>query len=252
MLCINFIYLWEIAIKLANSYCLTNIVNMKIKWGALVVDGRGKIGGQIASKNGAGAYMKNKVTPSNPQTPAQTAARALFGSISAGWSALTASQIAAWNGAVSDWTSTNIFGDLKKPSGKALYQRLNNQALSVGLAAISNPPAKLDLPNNPITAIPIAVGAATLDATGASTDAAVRVVVWGTPPVSAGTKNVKSQLRQLYSVAGDSYDAAAAFTAYEEKFGALATGQNVFIGVKYVLASGQASPLQVLKATISA
>lgn len=82
---------------------------MKIKWGALVVDGRGKIGGQVASKNGAGAYMKNKVTPANPQTADQTSARALFGVISAGWSSLTAAQIAAWNGAVADWTSTNIF-----------------------------------------------------------------------------------------------------------------------------------------------
>ena len=31
---------------------------MKMKWGALVVDGRGKIGGQVASKNRAGAYLE--------------------------------------------------------------------------------------------------------------------------------------------------------------------------------------------------
>ena len=225
---------------------------MKIKWGALVVDGRGKIGGQVASKNAGGAYMKNKVTPSNPQTARQSVVRALFAVISAGWSALTGAQIAGWNEAVSDWTSTNIFGDLKKPTGKALYQRLNNQAQSAGLSAVTTVPTKLALPNAPITAVPIGVAATSLALTGADTSASTQVVVCGTPPVSNGTKNVKSKLRQIYAVAGDSYSATDAFAAYEAKFGAVATGQNIFIGTKYVVASGQASPLQVVKATISA
>lgn len=225
---------------------------MKIKWGALIVDGRGKIGGQVASKNAAGAYMKNKVTPSNPQTSAQSAARALFAAISVGWSNLTAAQIAAWNEAVSEWSKTNIFGDLKKPTGKALYQRLNNQAQSAGLSAVTSVPVKAALPNAVITAVPIGVGATTLALTGVDTSASTQVVVWASPPVSAGTKNVKSKMRQIYAVAGDSYSATDAFAAYEAKFGALATGQNVFIGTKYVLSSGQSSPLQTLKATISA
>lgn len=225
---------------------------MKIKWGALVVDGRGKIGGQVASKNSAGAYMKNKVTPSNPQTAAQSFARALFATISSGWSALTPAQIAGWNEAVSDWTSTNIFGDLKKPTGKALYQRLNNQAQSAGLSAVTTVPEKLSLPNAPISAVAIGVTAGTLGLTGVDTSADTQVVVWATAPVSLGTKNVKSKLRQIYSAAGDTYSAADAFDAYEAKFGALATGQNVFVGVKYVVASGQASPLQTQKAVISA
>lgn len=225
---------------------------MKIKWGALVVDGRGKIGGQVASKNAAGAYMKNKVTPSNPQTTRQSTVRALFGTISAGWSALTTAQIAAWNEAVADWTTTNIFGDLKKPTGKALYQRLNNQAQSAGLSAVTDVPEKAALPNAPVTAVPIGIAAATLALTGADTAASTQVVVFAAAPVSAGTKNVKSKLRQIYSVAGDSYSATDAFAAYETKFGTLATGQNVYVAVKYVLSSGQASPLQIVKATISA
>ena len=39
-----------------------------MKFGALVVDGRNKIGGQVASKNRAGAYLRNKVTPSKKRT----------------------------------------------------------------------------------------------------------------------------------------------------------------------------------------
>ena len=177
---------------------------------------------------------------------------ALFGAISAQWSALTAAQRAAWNGAVDNWQTTNIFGDLKKPSGKALFQRLNNQAQSAGLAGFTAVPAKLEMPDDIVSAAVIAVGAGTLTLTGANTDASTQVVISATAPQSAGTTNAGSKLRQIYSVAGDSFVATDAFDAYEAKFGTPVAGQNIFIGVKYVLASGQASPEQVLNDAVAA
>lgn len=225
---------------------------MKIKFGAIVTDGRGKLGGHVFSKNLGGSFMRTKVTPSNPQTTAQSSVRALFGSISAGWSALTAAQRAAWNNAVENWQETNIFGDLRKPSGKALYQRLNNQAQSAGLAAVNDVPVKLEMPDDIVSAVDIAIGLATLTLTGANADASTQVVVTATSPQTAGTKSPGSRLRQIYTSAGDAYSAADAYTAYVAKFGAPSAGANVFIGVKYVLASGQASPTQVLNAVVVA
>ena len=54
---------------------------MKIKWGALVVDGRGKLGGHVAAQNRGGSYLRTKVTPSNPQTTFQTGVRSMGGCI---------------------------------------------------------------------------------------------------------------------------------------------------------------------------
>lgn len=225
---------------------------MKIKFGAIVTDGRGKLGGHVFSKNLGGAFMRTKVTPANPQTADQSSARALFGSISAQWSGLTAAVRASWNGAVSNWQSTNIFGDLKKPSGKALFQRLNNQAQSAGLAGFTAVPAKLEMPDDIVSAIDIAVGAATLTLTGANADASTQVVVTATAVQSAGTNTAGSKLRQIYAVAGDSYVATDAYAAYVAKFGAPAANDNIFVGIKYVLASGQASPTQILNASVVA
>lgn len=93
---------------------------MKIKFGALVTDGRGKLGGHVASKNRSGNYLRTKVTPSNPQTAAQQATRAVLGSLSTAWSGLTLAQRNSFNSAVGDWSGTNIFGDIKNPTGKNL------------------------------------------------------------------------------------------------------------------------------------
>lgn len=224
----------------------------KVKFGALMTDARGKLGGHVFSKNRSGSYLRTKVTPVNPQTAYQSAARALFATISSQWSGLTQAVRDAFNGAVQDWAQTDIFGDLKNPSGKNLFQRLNNQAQSAGLAPVVTLPSKLEMPDAVITAVPIGVTAGTLAVTGADTSASTQVVLFATAPQSDGTKFVKNRLRQIYAVSGSTYSATDAFDAYEAKFGTIATGQNIFVGTKYVLASGQASPLQTLKATISA
>ena len=113
---------------------------MKMKWGALVVDGRGKIGGQVASKNRSGAYLRTKVTTVNPRSTSQISVRNRLAGLSQGWRGLSAANRAAWNGAVADFAKTNIFGDLVNPTGFNLYQRLNNNLLRIGESALSTPP----------------------------------------------------------------------------------------------------------------
>jgi len=225
---------------------------MKIKWGALVTDGRGKLGGHVASKNAAGAFLRTKVTPTNPQTTRQSTVRALFASISQAWAALTQAQRNAWNEAVAEWQQTNVFGDLKNPTGKALFQRLNNQAQVAGFAAVTDVPVKEELPDAIVSSATIAIGAATITLADVDTDADTKVVLWGTAPLSAGTSGPGSKMRQLYAANGDVFSAADAYTAYVNKFGAPVVADNIFLGVKYVLDTGQASPLQTLNATITA
>src|SRR5690606_18792227 len=109
-----------------------NFLSMKMKWGALVVDGRNKIGGQVASKNRGGSYLRTKVTPANPQTVAQSIVRSIFTVLSQAWRTLTQAQRNAWNAAVTDWQRTDIFGDIKSPSGFTLYMRLNQNLSLIG------------------------------------------------------------------------------------------------------------------------
>lgn len=224
----------------------------KIKFGMMMTDARGKLGGQVFSKNNAGAYIRTKVTPTNPQSIAQATARALFGAISQAWSTLTASARAGWNNAVADWAKTDVFGDLKNPTGKNLFQRLNNQAQSAGLPAVLAVPAKLEMPSDVVSAVEIAVGAGTITTTDANADATTQIMLFATPVLTAGTKFVKNRLRNILNFAGNANVPADNYTAYVAKYGAPTAGDNVYVAVKYVLANGQASPLQILKASVIA
>lgn len=229
-----------------------HLVLMLIKWGALVVDGRGKLGGHVASQNKGGSYLRTKVTPSNPQTSYQSEVRALFGSISAAWSGLGLDAIKGWNAAVPDWASTNIFGDLKQPSGKALFQRLNNQAQVAGYSPVLAVPEKLEMVSGTVTEAVIDNTATDLYGNGLYTGADARVLIFATPPVSAGTTFVKNRLRLIHSVLADSYDGQLAYTGYVDKYGTPEAGDKVYLGFKYVLPNGQASPMQVVLASVTA
>ena len=64
----------------------------KIKFGMMMTDASGKLGGQVFSKNRGGSYVRTKVTPTNPQSTAQMSIRGIFASISSRWSSLTEAQ----------------------------------------------------------------------------------------------------------------------------------------------------------------
>lgn len=228
---------------------------MKIKFGALVVDGRGKIGGQVASKNRAGAYMRNKVTPVNPNTTSQQTVRNRLSGLSSGWRGLTETQRAAWNAAVADYSNTDIFGDLKNPSGFNLYQRLNNNLLNGGQSALTTPAAAAAVDAFSSFSAAVANGAGTVTLTFADAIAADHVVlVRATPALSAGKNFVKSEFRQIDVLTNADASPLSAETEYEAKFGAIgAAGQKVFFELVQVNTdTGQAGiPIQA-SAIISA
>jgi hypothetical protein len=225
---------------------------MKAKFGAIVVDGRGKAGGHVFSKNKSGAYMRTKVTPTNPSSTASSTARQMFGAISQGWSGLSASQRDGWNNAVNDWKTTNIFGDLNQPSGKALFQRLNNQAQAVGYSAVTTAPAKAEMVQGIVTAVVIDISSTTITLTGEYTGSGARIQIFATPSMSQGTTFVKNRLNAIYSPVANAFVDVDAWTAYVAKYGTPTAGANVYVGVCYVLSNGQASPMQIVKATVQA
>jgi len=226
---------------------------MKMKFGAIVVAGSGKIGGHVASKNRGGAYLRTKVTPSNPNTPAQASARALLSSLATAWSELTEAQRLGWNAAVKDFATTDIFGDIKNPSGINLHIKLNANLVNAGLAQIVNAPAKVEVPFSPIAT---AMFSASLggDAQVAFSDAAlnaVKVLVSATPKVSAGTTFVKNLYRNIgsFTVADEFIDYRDAYIA---KYGNLAVGDKIYLSVEPVMPNGQKGTAQTVAVIVTA
>lgn len=218
----------------------------KIKFGAIVVDGRGKLGGHVLSSNKSGNYIRTKVTPNNPQTPAQTTVRQAFATISSGWSGLTDAQRESYSSKVEEYGRTNIFGDLKNPSGKALYQRLNNTLLLAGKNLLLNCPNPTEILTSQV--LEITCQSSNILEIGLVNSVLGSVIkVTATPSLSAGTMFVKNKLRvikYITATASLTYEVSA---DYNEVFGSLSNNDNIFVGVSFINANGQESPMQVVK-----
>jgi hypothetical protein len=204
---------------------------MLIKWGALVTAGSGKIGGQVVTSNRAGSVLRTKVTPTNAQTTAQTAARNLLSSISSSWKTLTQAQIALWNSAVSAFKKTNIFGDTVTPSGFNLYQALNNNLSRIGEALLTTPPTPVSIPV--ITTGVLAAthaGAVTVTFTDDPDLTDTVIEVWATASMSPGKSYVKSDFRRIGQMAAVVAHTMTLTTMYNAKFGAVgAAGEKTFV-----------------------
>lgn len=173
-----------------------------IKFSAVVGDARGKQGGLVFSRNSAGAYVRAKVTPVNPRTALQSAARGLFASISTAWKSLSQGQKQSFIDNAPLYVRNNVFGDSAPLTGKQLYQKLNqNMQLTFGsglsicippvtVYAVAGTELELDKSASTVTALDIP------DTT--TTDG---LLLYATAPLSSGTKFIgPSQYRLVKAI----------------------------------------------------
>lgn len=208
---------------------------MKVLWGAMVVDGSGKLGGHVASKNKAGSYFRTKTTPLNPQTSAQTTVRASLSALAQAWKGLTAAQQLAWNNAVGSFATTQVFGSSKSISGIALYCRINQNITLAGGTAISVPPAIVTVA--PLTSYSVtAVGGSNVTFTFTPTPVPANTVIQvkATNNLSAGISFVKNHYRTIEYIAPAATSPAVLTTAYDAKWGSPVTGSKIWIEAKTI------------------
>jgi hypothetical protein len=198
---------------------------MKVKFSGIgVVDGRGKLNGTVFSRNRSGAIARVKVTPINPNTASQQYSRTILTALSQAWRSLSQEIILGWNSAVADFQTTDVFGDLRTPTGKNLYTKLNANLVSVGASQISEPPSPTIVAAVFADSISISVGTPTYDLLFTGTDASVNYQIWATPGLSAGISFVSSEYRQIGAFAGGAGSSFDFETLYLAKYGAPAIG----------------------------
>lgn len=227
----------------------------KVKFSALISEMRNKLNGSVFSRNRGGAYLRNKVTPLNPQTAAQVEARSLLAQFSQSWRALTQVQRDAWSAAVSNWTTTDVFGDSVKPTGATLYIRLNINISIAGGTAISTPPAPIGVTALSLIEVEAAgpTNTVIVDFNPAFVPADVAMIIEATPCLSPGISNANSQFRVVEVLEPGDSSPATISAAYLAKFGTIVAGQKMFVRAKMVSrTTGETSQKLVASAIVIA
>lgn len=219
--------------------------------GVGVVDIRGKLGGTVFLTGRGGASIRNFAKPTNPQTPSQQSNRVELAALSSNWRSLSETNQLAWHSMATNFRFKGVWGEPLTPAANALYVQLNRN-----LALVAQPP--IDTPAAPeaviqsetfvITTNTTAAQVLTLDA---AVDANSAVVVWATPPISAGQSFFKGKYRIIGTFEASHVAALNTFAMYEAKFGIPLAGSKIAFWVAFInITTGQAGvPLSLASVT---
>lgn len=120
---------------------------MLVKFGGIVIDGRGSVGGNTFARNRSGAYVRKRTTPVNPNSTRQATIRAIQSVMGEKWkNSATASQRLDWGIYASNVPAKNKLGEVINLSGWNQFVKSNVVALNAGLPLIADAPADFTLP----------------------------------------------------------------------------------------------------------
>ena len=205
-------------------------------------------GSTTASHNKFGAYLRNRVMPTNPQSSFQTAVRGNFSDLSTAFRTLTDPQKEGWITLGQSMERTDSLGQTYSMTGIQAFISVNNNLLTVGEAAVDDAPA-YQLPDQPASGV-ATIGAGLSSFSIAFTPPASGdfILVYATRPMSAGRMFAARSEYKLIAILDDaSTSPEAAATAYISRFGSFASkaGEKVFLRLIAISAEGFAStPIQ--------
>lgn len=207
----------------------------------------GSVGNQTYSHNKGGQYIRNRRTPTNPNSVKQQAIRAILSTLSGGWSLLTSTQQAQWG----NWASLNpiidSLGQSISVSGQNAYIQLNSRLLQSGGTSNAAPPAGTG-PAQLTTVTATWTSPATVAVTFTVTplSAGQKLVVFGSLPSTKGRNPNRNQARLI----GYSAAAATSPVSLTSPYPGIATqASNLYVSV--MDSAGRISPPQKVSVVLT-
>lgn len=226
----------------------------KILFGNIAADARGSTGGVVFSRNRNGAYVRQKVSPVQPRTYAQTQLRTILSGLAKAWRALTDGQRTTWAVLGASCTRTDALGQAYNLTGLQAFvmQNVQRQIQGDAVQDTANPLSDAAILGAPITTAdksansveisPLILHAPTTPG---------RVVVFATAPMSPGKTYISnSKYRQVGIFATDTagpWDISDNYNALYGNVANYAVGQK--IGIKVLVYDSNDNPRTDIRAT---
>jgi hypothetical protein len=201
-----------------------------IKFGSIITDSRGKVGGLVLRMTRWGNTLNVKARTTAARTARQAIAGAILSNTATDWNTtLSESEREDWRTLAATQFSIDAWGNARALTGIALFTRVNSARLAAGLSLITTAPADQAV-TTPLTATLTITAGPTLSIAWTTTPAPAnhRVKIYCTRPMSQGTivAQKKYQFVQLSAAAAASpLDITAAYTAL---FGPPQGGRRIY------------------------
>lgn len=208
----------------------------RVKYSPIIDSINGKIANVVFQDGKAGAIVRNRVVPANPNTAAQANARGILSLISKSWAALSDAQRTSWDTAAAspEWRQTNAYGEGFQLSGEQLFIKLNSVIEFVQESTLTSPPSKATFDSITIGALTAAAGTPALSLAFSGTlSSNFQFNILASPQVSQGNMSSKSvRFSSINTTSGTT--PINLLSAYTNKFGTLVAGKKIFVKLEII------------------
>jgi hypothetical protein len=204
----------------------------------------GSFGGETASRNRFGQYIRRRAVPVQPRTPAQLNQRARMVTNAQAWRALTDAQRAGWLDLGTQISRSDSLGQTYTLNGFGAYCSVNNNKLDAGDAVVSDAPAIVSPGDLLTVTLTLTSAAFSIAYTATPLATGVRLYTFVSPQQSAG-RAFNGDYRLLSVSAAAAASPANVLAAYTAKFGVPVTGNRIFLSLQLYKGGFKGSPFGV-------
>ncbi len=197
-----------------------------------------------ASRNRNGQYYRNRATPVNPRSVAQTTVRNRMSANASNWRTITDAQRAGWATLGAQVTRVDKLGQSYTLNGFQMFCSFNNNQLAAGLTVVSDATAIVVPPQLLTMIVTLTNAAFSIAYTATPLATGNKLFFYVSPPQSAG-RAFNKNYRLLAVTAAAAASPANLLAAFTAKFGAPVTGERVFIRASIFLGGFVGMPLDV-------
>jgi hypothetical protein len=206
---------------------------MKANFGAIVVAGVGKLGGQVFCRSNAGTILKRKSSPPKRSSIYQDIEKSYISLIAGAWRSLLESERILWINASSLFPQKNDFGATVFLSGFGLYSKINLNRLVSSQSLLSLPPSTISsFGFTSFTAFASIVSNTLILTFSPSIPAGFIVKIFASRAVSRGVAVTHRQSVLLGSLSSSDISPVSMGSTYANRYGALAkAGLKIFLSI---------------------
>jgi len=209
---------------------------MKAVFGSIVVDGRGKLGDVVYSRNRYGSFSRDYVIPTNPATAYQTAHRANWASAIANWQSMTQANRDEWTLWAMQFKWRRSIGNRYTPSGYQACINCNINRLMIGQSTIAVPDTIT--PFTGLEDFTITGNQSTplieINSTVAFNGTPFYALIYASAGVSQGINSPGNRFKLIHTRTADWGTFLDISTEYNTRYGAQAGSTRVFVRIKFV------------------
>lgn len=226
----------------------------RLKFGSIITDTRGSIGGQTIKWTRAGMVIQQKATPTRRLTARASVVRNSFANYTRRWwNELDSTQRDDWRALAAANPRPDIWGEEFPLTGLALYVGVNQLLKQAGLSPTDTAPSDQTV-TAPLTssATVTAPSSASLTFTATPVPTDHRAILYATPPLSPGVENPAGKFQFIAaSGAGQTspWDIGSVLLA---RLGSFPTDRKVFFSLHFLNSDNGALSSGVSSAAIIA